>query len=62
MLYSITVCPTLNLLLRALNPVSAEAHGEQQVIYMQAIHAADIRCIEESKKASSKMPGYTSEG
>ena len=28
MLYSITVCPTLNLLLKALNPVSAEEQGE----------------------------------
>ena len=49
MLYSIAVCPTLNLLLKALNPVSAEALGEQQVIYIQTMHAADILFIKESK-------------
>ena len=48
MLYSITVCPTLNLLLKAL--------GEQQVIYIQTMHAADILFIKESKKPVQKCP------
>ena len=56
MLYSITVCPTLNLLLKALNPVSAEALGEQQVVYIQTMHAADILFIKESKKPVQKCP------
>ena len=50
------MCPTLNLLLKALYPVSAEAQGEQQVIYIQTIHAADILFIKESKKAVQKCP------
>ena len=56
MLYSITVCPTLNLLLKALNPVSTEAQGEQQVIYIQTIRAADILFIKERKKPVQKCP------
>ena len=56
MLYSITVCPTLNLLLKALNPVTAEALGEQQVVYIQTMHAVDILFIKESKKPVQKCP------
>ena len=56
MLYSITVCPILNLLLKALNPVSAEAQDEQKVIYIQTTHAADMLFTKESKKPVQKCP------
>ena len=56
MLCSISVCPTLNLLLKALNLVSAEAQGEQEVIYIQTMHAEDILFIMESKKPVQKSP------
>ena len=56
MLNSMTVCPTLNLLLKALNSVIVEAQGEQQVVYIQTIHAADILFIKESKKPVQKCP------
>ena len=56
MFYSISVCPTLNLLLKALNLVSTEAQGEQEVIYIQTMHAEDILFIMESKKPVQKSP------
>ena len=56
MFHSISVCPTLNLLLKALNLVSTEAQGEQEVIYIQTMHAEDILFIMESKKPVQKSP------
>ena len=56
MLYSISVCPTLNLLLKALNLVRVEAQGEQEVVYIQTMHAEDILFIMESKKPVQKSP------